>query len=196
MLRLRASARRELNLSVGELVVAGSDMKNNRLILGLVVLLGVVTATLQLLPSSQQTTPVETLPPTTTITTVSTTTTTTSIVAPKTTTTNKPPATTIAKKKTTATTQVPQMQLTGSPQEQENQVVAALAKVAAVDEYGIWVVKLHNLRQSVASYGITIAADPGTDVYKISRSGQTACFKRTPKGGVELDWDMRAISCS
>jgi hypothetical protein len=171
-------------------------MKNNRLILGLVVLLGVVTATLQLLPSSQQTTPVETLPPTTTITTVLTTTTTTSIVAPKTTTTNKPPATTIAKKKTTATTQVPQMQLTGSPQEQENQVVAALAKVAAVDEYGIWVVKLHNLEQSVASYGITIAADPGSDVYKISMSGQTACFKWTPQGGAVLTWDMRAISCS
>jgi len=87
------------------------------------------------------------------------------------------------------------MQLTGTPQEQANQIVAALAKVAAVDEYGIWVVKLHDLRQSVASYGITIAADPGSDVYKISMSGQTACFKWTPRDGVEQGWDMRAISC-
>jgi hypothetical protein len=87
------------------------------------------------------------------------------------------------------------MQLTGTPQEQTNQVVAALAKVAAVDEYGIWVVKLHNLRQSVASYGITIAAD-GSNLYKISMSGQTACFKWTPKDGLEPGWDMRAIACS
>ena len=175
MLRLRASARRELNLSVGELVVAGSDMKNNRLILGLVVVLGVVTATLQLLPSSQQTTPVEALPPTTTITTVLTTTTMTSIVAPKTTTTNKPPATTIAKKKTTATTQVPQMQLTGSPQEQANQVVAALEKIQDLD-YGFRTLKLYDLKRSIASYGITIHEDTSRRIYTISANGQDACF--------------------
>ena len=87
------------------------------------------------------------------------------------------------------------MQLTGTPQEQANQLVAELAKVAAVDEYGVWVVRLQNLRQSVASYGITIAADPGSDVYKISMSGQTACFKWTPQGGAVITWDMRAISC-
>ena len=86
------------------------------------------------------------------------------------------------------------MQLTGTPQEQANQVVAALAKVAAVEEYGVWVVRLQNLRQSVASYGITIAAD-GSNVYKISVSGQTACFKKTPKDGLEPGWDLRAISC-
>ena len=148
--------------------------------------------------SAQDTTvaTVATFPSTTTTITTVLTTTTTAIVTPQTTTTNKPPATTVAKKKNTVTTQVPQMQLTGSPQEQENQVVAALAKVAAVEEYGIWVVKLHNLRQSVASYGITIAADPGTDVYKISRSGQTACFEWTPQGGAVITWYMQAISCS
>ena len=126
-----------------------------------------------------------------------TTTSTTSIVALPTTVTpvtTKAPATTIAKKKNTATTQVPQMQLTGTPQEQANQVVAALAKVAAVEEYGVWVVQLQKLRQSVASYGITIAAD-GSNLYKISMSGQTACFKWTPKDGLEPGWDLRAISC-
>ena len=87
------------------------------------------------------------------------------------------------------------MQLTGTPQEQANQVVAALAKVAAVEEYGIWVVRLQNLRQSVASYGITIAADPGNGVYKISMSGQTACFGWTPRDGLEQGFDLRAISC-
>jgi len=139
---------------------------------------------------SAQDTTVTTSTSTTTSTTVLTMTT-TSIAA-----TTKSPATTIAKKKTTTTTQVTQMQLTGSPQEQANQVVAALAKVAAVEEYGVWVVQLQKLRQSVASDGITIAADPGSDVYKISRSGQTACFKWTPKGGAVITWDMRAIACS
>jgi hypothetical protein len=61
-------------------------MKNNRLILGLVVLLGVVTATWQLLPSSQQTTSVETLPSTTTTTSTIPVTTTSAPVAPSTTT--------------------------------------------------------------------------------------------------------------
>ena len=159
--------------------------------------LGIALAMLSACSTTQsaQDTTVATSPSTTTTITTVLTTTTTAIVTPQTTTTNKPPATTVAKKKTTVTTQVPQMQLTGTPQEQANQVVAALAEVAAVEEYGVWVLRLQNLRQSVASYGITIAADPGNGVYKISMSGQTACFKWTPRDGLEQGFDMRAISC-
>ena len=85
----------------------------------------------------------------------------------------KSPSTTI--RKTTPST-YPQIQLTGTPEEQLTQVVAAAAKVAAVKDYGSWVTKLYQLKQSVASYGITIDADPGTGVYTISMGGQRACF--------------------
>ena len=112
---------------------------------------------------------------TTTITTVLTTTT-TAIVTPQTTTTNKPPATTVAKKKTTVTTQVPQMQLTGTPQEQANQVVAALGKIAGISNYGTRTLQIYDLNQSIASYGITITEDTSRHIYTISANGQSACF--------------------
>ena len=110
--RLRASARRTLNLSVGVLVVAGSDMKNNRLLLGVVVLLGVVTATWQLLPSSQQTTSVETLPPTTTTTSTIPVTTTSVPAVPSTTTPKRQVTTTVTAAPKTKTPTV-----TGTPSE-------------------------------------------------------------------------------
>jgi hypothetical protein len=57
-----------------------------------------------------------------------------------------------------------------------SQIVAALAKVAAVEAYGPWTIKLYQLKQSIASYGVTIDADPGTGVYTITRDGLSSCF--------------------
>ena len=87
-------------------------MKNNRLILGVVVLLGVVTATLQLFPSSQQTTSVETLPPTTTTTSTIPVTTTSVPAVPSTTTPKRQVTTTVTAAPKTKTPTV-----TGTPSE-------------------------------------------------------------------------------
>ena len=115
-----------------------------------------------------------TVAPTTTVvpaTTLEPTTTTPPItIAPAVT---KSPSTTI--RKTTPTT-YPQLQLTGTQEEQLTQVVAATAKVAAVMGFGPWSIRLYQLKQSIASYGITIDADPGTGVYTITRDGLSACF--------------------
>jgi len=87
-------------------------MKNNRLLLSVVVLLGVVTATLQLFSSSQKTTSVETLPPTTTATSTIPVTTTSVPAAPSTTTPKRQVTTTVpAAPKTTTPT------ITGTPSE-------------------------------------------------------------------------------
>lgn len=91
----------------------------------------------------------------------------------------KSPSTTI--QKTTPTT-YPQLQLTGTQQEMTSQIVAALVNVITaghVGGFGPWSIKLYQLKQSIASYGITIDADPGTHIYKISMNGQSACFIRT-----------------
>ena len=141
--------------------------------------------------SAQNTTVATSPSTTTTITTDLTTTSTTSIVALPTTVTpvtTKAPATTNAKKKTTATTQVPQMQLTGTPQEQANQVVAALAKVAASSDFGTYSNRMYQLKQSVAPYGITIEEDPlhtGQRIYRISKDGQSGCFLWTFRDELE-----------
>lgn len=74
---------------------------------------------------------------------------------------------------------VPQMKLTGTPQEQLNQVVAAAEKVAAVSDFKKWSVALYQLNLSLASYGIKVVWDPndeGRNIYQISMSGQSACF--------------------
>ena len=69
------------------------------------------------------------------------------------------------------------MQLTGTPQEQENQVIAALGKIAGISDYGTRTLKLYDLKQSIASYGITINVETSRGIYTISANGQSACFK-------------------
>ena len=125
---------------------------------------------------SAQDTTVATSPSTTTTITTVLTTTTTAIVTTTTAPATNPPATTIAKKKNTVTTQVPQMQLTGTPQEQANQVVAALGKIAGISNYGTRTLEIYDLNQAIASYGITITEDTSRHIYTISANGQSACF--------------------
>lgn len=138
---------------------------------------GVVAPTTAVMPTETTVVETTTIPVETTVaaeTTAATDATTVpGTTAPKTT---SAPKTTTTAPKNTATTQVPQTQLTGTPQEQANQVVAALAKVAAIQDYGTRTLKLYSLKQSVSSYGITISEDPGTRLYTISAGGQTACF--------------------
>ena len=124
--------------------------------------------------------PATTLPPTT--------------VAPVTT---KAPSTT--KPKTTPTT-YPQLQLTGTPEEQLTQVVVATTKVAAsAGNFKTWSSKLYQLNQSVSSYGIKIVWDPndvGKDIYQVSMNGQSACFLWTYKdASVSTDKYLQPHSC-
>ena len=104
----------------------------------------------------------------------------------------KSPSTTI--RKTTPTT-YPQLQLTGTQEEQLTQVVAAAAKVAAVDDFGTWSKKMYQLKQSVASYGITIDQDPGTRVFTITRDGLSSCFIWTYKDTVSNDKHLAPRAC-
>ena len=74
---------------------------------------------------------------------------------------------------------VPQMKLTGTPQEQANQVVSAAEKVAAISDFKKWSVALHQLNLSLVSYGVEVVWDPngvGSNVYQISLGDQRACF--------------------
>ena len=140
--------------------------------------------------------------PTTTTAVTTTTLAPTTTVAPATTlppttlalmTTNAPSTT---KPKATPTT-YPQLQLTGTPEEQLTQVVAATAKVAmaAKDGYGAWSNQMYQLKKSVTSYGITIEADPGTQIYTISMGGQRACYIWTYKNTVSNDKHLAPRSC-
>jgi hypothetical protein len=79
---------------------------------------------------------------------------------------------------------VPQMQLTGTPEEQLSQVVAATAKVAAIsDSKGLSSRESNDsfgrLNDSLVSYGIKVTWDPnneGLDIYQITMGGQSTCF--------------------
>ena len=126
-------------------------------------------------------TPATTFEPTTSVTPMT--------LAPVTT---KAPSTT--KPKTTPTT-YPQLQLTGTQEEQLTQVVAATAKVAAVMGFGPWSKQLYHLKQSVASYGITIEENPATNAYKISMNGQSSCYIWTYKDTVSNDKHLQPHSC-
>jgi hypothetical protein len=107
--------------------------------------------------------------------------------------TTKAPST--SKPKITPTT-YPQLQLTGTPEEQLTQVAAVTAKVAAVKDFGLWSKQLYHLKQSVASYGITIEENPATNAYKISMNGKSACFIWTYKNTVSNDKHLAPRSCS
>ena len=79
---------------------------------------------------------------------------------------------------------VPQMQLTGTPEEQLSQVVAATAKVAAIsDSKGLSSRESNDsfgrLNDSLVSYGIKVTWDPnneGRNIYQITMGGQSTCF--------------------
>ena len=79
------------------------------------------------------------------------------------------------------TLSVPQMQLTGTPQEQLMQVVKAIEQKVAVFRLVSreWNVNLHQLNLSLVSYGIRVKFDPneeGRNIYQISMGGQSVCF--------------------
>ena len=79
-----------------------------------------------------------------------------------------------------------------------SQIVAALVNVVTaglVGGFGPWSIKLYQLKQSIASYGITIDADPGTQIYKISMNGQSACFIWTYKDSVSNDKHLAPRAC-
>jgi hypothetical protein len=95
---------------------------------------------------------------------------------------------------------VPQMKLTGTPEEQLNQVVAATEKVAAFpvssrehnDSFG-------RLNESLVSYGIKVTWDPngeGLDIYQISMGGQSACFLWETVPGTSNEGSLKPHSCS
>ena len=93
---------------------------------------------------------------------------------------------------------VPQMQLSGTPQEQTDQVVTAAEKVAAISDFKKWSVALHQLNLSLVSYGIKVVWDPndeGRNIYQISMSGQSACFLWETVPGT-LDKYLKPHSCS
>ena len=78
----------------------------------------------------------------------------------------------------------PQMKLTGTPEEQFNQVVAATEKVAAIsDSKGLFSREANysygRLNYSLVSHGIRVKWDPnneGLDIYQITMGGQSTCF--------------------
>jgi hypothetical protein len=79
------------------------------------------------------------------------------------------------------TLSVPQMQLTGTSQEQLMQVVRAIEQKVAVFRLVSreWNVSLHQLNLSLVSYGIRVKFDPneeGRNIYQISMGGQSVCF--------------------
>jgi hypothetical protein len=92
---------------------------------------------------------------------------------------NTSPAATTAPK-TPTPTQAPQMQLSGTPQEQASQVVAATEKVAAIPlSSSQWSSSLRQLNLSLVSYGVNVVFDPneaGRNIYQITMGDQSACF--------------------
>lgn len=112
---------------------------------------------------------------------------------------NTAPITTSAPKAPTAT-RVPQMQLTGTPQEQADQVLAATAKVAAIPlSSSQWNQSLVRLNESLVSYGVAVRWDPnntGRDIYQISMGGQSVCFLWDYVNNTSDDMYLKPHSCS
>jgi hypothetical protein len=95
---------------------------------------------------------------------------------------------------------VPQMQLTGTPEEQLSQVVAATEKVAAfpLSSYQ-WLSAYRQLNDSLVSYGIRVRWDPndaGLDIYQISTGSQSACFIWETVPGTVNQGDLQPHTCS
>ena len=93
----------------------------------------------------------------------------------------------------------PQMKLTGTPEEQFSQVLAATEKVAAFPlSSRQWNQNLGRLNYSLASRGIRVRWDPneeGRNIYQISMSGQSACFLWETVPGT-LDKYLKPYSCA
>ena len=98
------------------------------------------------------------------------------------------------------TLSVPQMQLTGTPQEQLMQVVAATAKVAAIPlTSSQWNQSLVRLNESLVSYGVTVRWDPnetGRNIYQISMDGQSVCFLWTYADNTSDNRSLQPHSCA
>ena len=92
------------------------------------------------------------------------------------------------------------MKLTGTPQEQANQVVSAAEKVAAISDFKKWSVALHQLNLSLVSYGVEVVWDPngvGSNIYQISLGDQRACFLWTEVNpNVSDDMYLKPHSCA
>jgi hypothetical protein len=99
---------------------------------------------------------------------------------------------------------VPQMQLTGTPEEQLNQVVAATAKLAAISDLkGFssreWNDGYGRLNDSLVSYGIRVRWDPndeGLDIYQITMGGQSACFVQEYVDYTSMNKYLKPHTCS
>ena len=92
------------------------------------------------------------------------------------------------------------MQLSGTPQEQADQVLAATAKVAAIPLSSYqWNQSLVRLNESLVSYGVTVRWDPnktGRDIYQISMGGQSVCFLWDYVNNTSDDMYLKPHSCS
>lgn len=92
------------------------------------------------------------------------------------------------------------MQLTGTPQEQANQVAAAAENVAEISNLGKWSRALHQLNLSLVSYGIKVVWDPnevGRDIYQISIGDQRFCFLwDSVNSNVSDEMYLKPHSCS
>jgi hypothetical protein len=93
----------------------------------------------------------------------------------------------------------PQMKLTGTPEEQFNQVLAATEKVAAFPlSSREWNFSYGRLNYSLASRGIRVRWDPneeGRDIYQITMGGQSACFLWETVPGT-LDKYLKPHTCA
>jgi len=92
----------------------------------------------------------------------------------------------------------PQMKLTGTPEEQTDQVVVAAEKVAAISDFKKWSVALHQLNLSLVSYGVKVVWDPneqGRNIYQITMGGQSTCFLWETVPGT-LDKYLKPHTCS
>ena len=100
------------------------------------------------------------------------------------------------------TLSVPQMQLTGTSQEQLMQVVRAIEqKVAVLFALSLseWNVSLRQLNLSLVSYGIRVQFDPneeGRDIYQITTAGQSVCFLWEYVDNISDDMYLKPHTCA
>ena len=94
----------------------------------------------------------------------------------------------------------PQMKLTGTPEEQFSQVLAATEKVAAFPlSSRQWNQNLGRLNYSLASRGIRVRWDPneeGRNIYQITMAGQSTCFLWTYVNNTSDDEYLKPHSCA
>ena len=94
----------------------------------------------------------------------------------------------------------PQMKLTGTPEEQLNQVVAATAKVASHRLVSReWNFSYGRLNYSLASHGIRVRWDPnevGRDIYQITMGGQSTCFLWEYVNNTSDDMYLKPHTCA